>query len=240
VNEVVVLIPSRNRPESLLKTWESVRDTSDAAVVAYIDSDQDEVYGSLPATYVRYEKPGSGRIQVVTERDPNLIVLIGPRVGPIHSINTLYRLIGIPGALGRLLPKANIFTYLTDDSTIGPRGWDEYLIRTIEGFPKQMGVVSLYHGADYVNFYALSKAMISAVGFYAIPEANHAWYWDTAMELVGDATRIVYSKARDVEINHAVQITRDSQGLPDEDCRRFAHWCISERKRIIQSVRDQM
>lgn len=234
------MVPSRSRPDSLLKCWHSVRDTSNATLLAYVDRDQRDLYAKLPANHLTIVKPGTNDVGVTLAGNPRFTIVTGPRTGPIHSINALCHAVRPGGGLHDMFPSSTIFTYLTDDSTIGPVGWDEYLIRTIDSFPNQIGVVSLDHGADYINFYALSTPMVEAVGFYAIPEANHAWYWDTAMELVGDATRIVYSQAKDVHVAHEVQITRDSTGMPDEDCRRFAHWCISERKRIIKSVRAVM
>jgi hypothetical protein len=209
-------------------------------MVVYVDKDQEELYSGLPATYVRLGKPGTNTFEMIRDGLPRFFIVIGPRYGPIHSINALCHALRHEPGLVRFFPSAYIFAYLTDDSTIGPVGWDEYVKWEISTFPKRIGVVSLNHGADYVNFYAVSKEMVDAVGYYAVPDVNHAWYWDTAMELIGDATRIVYSHPKDVFVTHSVQLTTDSQGMPDEDCRRFAHWCISDRKRAIKSVRAVM
>jgi len=246
MNEVVVLIPSRNRPELLLKAWESVRDTSRACVLAYVDADQEALYEGLPAHVVRVDKPGNNTYLRVRDSDPRFTIVIGPRFGPVNAINTLCQAVHgehPEAGLRRLFPQANIFTYMTDDSTIRPAGWDQYLIRTIHGFPNQIGVVGLAHDgghAEYINFYALSANMVGAIGYYAIPSSAHAWYWDTAMELVGDATRMVYAKTSDVEVIHDYQPTLGSSGLPAEDCERFARWCITERKRIVKAVRERM
>lgn len=235
--ELIVLVPSRSRPEALLKCWESVRDTSDAAVLAYVDKDQEELYRDLPATIVRLEKIGSNVFDRVAGGQPNFVIVIGPRVGPLHAVNTLCHAARMPLGLTTQLPNARAFAYLTDDSTIGPAGWDKTVLKAIDSFPNRIGVVSLWHGADYVNFYAISSRMVEAIGAYAIPSANHAWYWDTAMELIGDASKIVYTTEKEVSIAHNYQITKDALGVPDDDLREFCWWCITGRKRIIQRVR---
>lgn len=239
VGEVVVMIPSRSRPDSLLKAWESVRDTSNASVIAYVDSDQAELYRDLAAPRANIIHPGSNKYPIIAPS--RFVIVVGPRFGPVSSINTLCHAVRPGGGLRAAYPNARAFTYLTDDSTIGPSGWDDYLLRTIDSFPNQIGVVSLAHaGANYVNFYAISTNMVEAVGYYAIPHGVHAWYWDTAMELIGDATNIVYADPKDVEVHHVQQVTHDSMGLPAEDCRSFAMWCIQGRKTIVKSVRSRM
>lgn len=236
MSQVVVLVPSRSRPESLLKTWESIRDTSEASLLAYVDSDQADMYRDLPAQIVRLLRAGT---QTLTQH--RFTICIGPRSGPVHAINTLCHHARPGGCLREAFPEAWIWTYLTDDSTIGPPGWDRFLIDTIQGFPNRTGVVSLEHaGAEYVNYYALSTEMVEAVGYYAIPDANWAWFWDTAMELIGDASKIVYAQTHQVSVDHKHQVSTDSLELPAEDCARFARWCFTERKRILRSVRKRM
>jgi hypothetical protein len=220
-SEVVVMIPSRNRPESLKKAYESVRATSGAGVLAFIDDDQGPMYAGL-------------------EGLPGLRLFIAKRHGPVHACNTLCGLGRPGGALREFYPNANIWTYMTDDSTIGPPGWDKWLIEKIKSFPNEIGVVSASHGgADYVNFYAVSTKMVEALGWYAFPNVN-AWIWDTAMELIGDATRIYYSKPTEMNLDHAPQATIEPLGIPKEDCWNFVLWCVGERKRVIESVRRAM
>jgi hypothetical protein len=237
MSRVVVMIPSRNRPDSLLRAWESVRDTSEASVLAYVDGDQADLYAGLPATYVGEQRQGCNKYR--TGPLNRFVICVGTRIGPVQSINQLCHAARPGGGLRSMFPNADIWTYMTDDSTIRPSGWDRYLTREIDGFPNQMGVLSLFHGGDYVNFYALSTRMVGAVGFYGVPTL-HAWYWDTAMELVGDATRMVYSRPEDVEIQHHQEQTKDSLGQPTKDLEQFHRWMITERKRIIRDVRQAM
>lgn len=233
MSEVVVMVPSRSRPESLLKTWESVRDTSNADLIAYVDRDQRADYESLGARMMYQIQ--TGVVATIPPEENRFSIMVGKRIGPVHAINQICH-IARNNPVKERYPDARIWMYLTDDSTIGPHGWDRWLIEAIDRLPNRIGVVSLNHGdAPYVNFYALSTEMVEAVGWYALPV--YAWYWDTAMELIGDGTELVWSKPNELAINHMVQCSDDRLSQPPADLISFHEWIISDRRNIIARVR---
>lgn len=248
MSEVLMMIPTRNRPQSLIQAYYSVLDTSDADVIAYVDQDQEMMYREelamnvISYSLVKEIRPGTGNYTTENEnRVPQRLFLnVGPRNGPVHSINTMCRAARPGGGLRDLFPDTHVFAYMTDDSTISPKGWDRWLIETVKSFPNEIGIVSAGHaGADYVNFPAMSTNMVEAMGWFA-PTSLHAWLWDTALELIGDATRIVYAKSTEMDLDHKPQATIGSTGLPANDYEIFAKWCITERKRTIERVRSRI
>jgi hypothetical protein len=129
---------------------------------------------------------------------------------------------------------------MTDDSTIGPLSWDQWLSRTIAGYPGRLVIVSGEHsGADYVNFVAMGREMVEAIGWFALPNVI-AWCWDTCLELIGDATAIVYAKPDEMSFNHRYEVTKEPIGDPKTDCYSFLMWCVQERKRIVYRVRQKI
>jgi hypothetical protein len=219
--EAVVLIPSRNRPESLTRCHQSILDTSDACTFVFIDADQTELYRPL------FDRQ---RIQF----------MIGKRNGPVSAVNAMCHYARPAGPWRDFFPNARAWVYSTDDSTIGPPGWDKWLIKTIDSLPNRIGVISAEHAAaDYVNFPAMSTEMVEATGWFALPNVTN-WVWDTALELIGDATRIVYAKSNEMSFVHRQEVMADQFNIPKEDCWNFVLWCVGERKRIIERVRRAM
>lgn len=219
-SEVIVLLPSRSRPDELRKAHESVLQTSNASVFAFIDKDQRDLYEPLKDL-------------------DRLTLFVAPRNGPVHAVNTLCHVARPGGEFRHLFPKARAWAYMTDDSTIGPAKWDEWFLKAIDSLPNRIGVISAAHaGADYVNFPAMSTEMVEVLGWFALPNV-HAWVWDTALEIIGDSTAIIYAKASEMDFVHR-QLPGESLGIPKEDCWNFVLWCASERRRIIERVREAM
>lgn len=243
---VHVLIPTRDRPLDLIDAYRSVVGTSDACVSAYVDRDQERLYLDaldMPFVVARNPHPGTNHFEF-SSIDPamRLIVHIGDRHGPVAAINFMCHHLRNEGGLRHLTPRADIFVYMTDDSRVGPVAWDDWLTRQIDLMPGKIGVVSASHGGsrdDYLNFASMSAETVEALGWFA-PPVLASWYWDTALELVGAASRLVSADPSEFRFEHAYRPRVDRFGSSDEDCRNFARWCALEFRSVVKRLRQRI
>lgn len=208
MSDVLVICPTRNRPELLEKTYQSMVRTSTIATLAiYIDDDQVEQYAAF--------------------RDrPRLIMESGPRVGPAPAVNKIVE----------RHPGFGVYGLITDDSEIETPAWDEYVVAEISRMPGHIGVVSAMHPfGDWVNFAYVSNRWISALGWFACPGMVH-FCWDTLIELLGEATTLVRSSRSQFFINHQ-GMTSGHEAFA-ADAQVFVSWCGYERRKDIGRLID--
>lgn len=237
---IAVLIPSRSRPEQLSKAVESIHITSTALVVCYIDRDQEELYKSVAFEFsVLYDnKPGVMSTPVSGPRC-GVVFVIGERRGPLASVNRMAQLVTATngGITARYGPSSGM-VYMTDDSTVSPIGWELWLESVFHRTP--IGIVSAHHADDdttIVNFPAMSSAMHEKLGWFGPPEM-HAWYWDTALEIIGDAVGLTYAKSSELRFDHSNRLPNEPGKVTTcEDAVAFHSWCLTGRRQAIQRVR---
>ena len=170
--KVAVLIPTRDRPSEFLQAVKSVRVTSNAHVLAYVDEDQADLY------------PVNGEVEGAT-------IHVGPRIGPVASANFLVRENPGYGAYG----------LITDDSRIVTHGWDQYVMGCFNDLHR-LAVVSPHHNhGNHVDMPFVSREWIDAVGWYACPDFFH-YCWPIVTGLVGEMTAIVHCAKTDFSIDH--------------------------------------
>lgn len=188
---VLVMCASRDRNLSLERMIDSVRRTSKLADVAvYVDEDQAKDY-----------------------RDCSATVLVGPQVGPVASLNALWK----------AHPAYEAYGAMTDDCEFVSLGWDEWVLETVKKFPNQIGLIApwlngtpKYEGATEawgtylrrMDFPWATGKWIDTVGWFAYPGAGH-FYWDVVSEVIGWQTGIRYSNSEQLVIAH------DSLPTPD-------------------------
>lgn len=212
----LVVCPSRNRPEFLATMVESILKTSKADVAVYIDNDQVDLYRNSGILW-------GGRF------GERLLIEIGPRIGPARAIDKL--------AMTHL--DYDVFGLSTDDSIYKSPGWDKFTERAIREFDNRIGVVSAAHGGGpWVNFPYVSREWITTLGWYVCPGVTH-YCWDTCIEILGDATNIVYATKKQFEIDHQAQPTQgiDRFAL---DGALFLGWCINQRPVAMKKLRAAM
>ena len=180
VGRVAVLIPSRNRPGQLEEAIQSVRETSSLAdVLVYIDDDQQELYAAVVADEVR-------------KTDGRTIFHQGPRIDTVASLN----------ALVEWHPEYAAYGVMTDNSVMCDKGWDTFLLETLDLFPHRLGVISPYHNCGlHVDQPFVSREWVELVGWYACPDFKH-YAWPLVAGIIGGQTGIYYSHPGEFSIQH--------------------------------------
>lgn len=170
--KVLVMIPSRDRPDELIQAVESVLTTSDADAMPYVDDDQLGLYRD----YVhRFGKP-----------------MVGPRIGPVAAAN----------AIVAKYPDYDAYGIMTDDARMVVQGWDGWLLETMASFPNQIGVVSPYHNmGGHCDMPYVSRGWINAVGWYACPSCHH-YAWPIINGLIGEMSAICHAPKTAFAIHH--------------------------------------
>lgn len=132
----------------------------------------------------------------------------------------------------------DVYGCLPDDSWITSPGWDEWMLDQIDRFPGRIGVVSARHnGGPSVNFPFVSRKWIDTLGWLACPD-THNYVWDTVLEILGDATRIVHDRP-EFEVWHVNPNSKNVEPFV-HDCVQFFGWCIGGRKEAICKLRSAM
>lgn len=211
MNEILVIAPTRDRPQDFVGLCESFANTSThAELVGYVDDDQHHLYDAL-------QLPERCRMH------------FGQRQGPVFAVNTMAHLNRDP---------IRIYGVAPDDSRFMKAGWDDYLVEAFERFPKRIGVVSPAHSCgDYVNFPYVSREWIEVVGWMAYPHAYH-FIWDTLIEILAESSNCIeYAPADKFLFFHeqkpAINLDRYSS-----DAHSFLMWCVGDRRSVVKRVRD--
>jgi len=208
---VLIVCATRDRPGDFLRLARSFHDTSiHAHLMAYVDDDQSAAYQAL-------------------ELPPRVRLHVGKRVGPIQAINWIvhsyrsgYRIYGVA----------------PDDATFLTPGWDDWLRDTIDGLPGRLGIVAAAHDCgEYVNFACVSREWVEVCGWYAYPHAYH-FIWDTVLEMLGEATRIVYAPASKFMMHHDQKPTINTEDHYTGDAHSFLMWCVGERRALVHKIRE--
>ena len=143
---VAVLIPTRGRPQEFLEAVESVRKTSKATVLAYVDEDQRDMYPT--------EVEGA-------------IIHVGPRVGPVASANNLVRAYPKFDAYGLITD---------DTRTISPGWDEWLLNAMDMFPKRLAVVSPRHNLGEHVDMPFVSREWINVVGWFACPVFYHyAW-----------------------------------------------------------------
>src|SRR5258706_5113248 len=160
---LLVCIASRDRNLALERAIQSILKTSTQADIAiYIDEDQIGLYGDLlnPPQQVKF--------------------VIGPRVGACESLNHLVA----------QHPGYSAYGAAVDDCEFVSPGWDQWVLAELEKMPKGIGLLSpKIPGSQRMDFPWASGAWIKLVG-YLVPPKIHHFYWDVALEILGEQTHI--------------------------------------------------
>lgn len=207
-----VVCPTRDRPESFLRTAESHATTSkNSHLFAYVDEDQRRLYEALS----------------LPERTH---LVIGPRIGMVTAVNVMVQ----------QNRSFDAFGYVTDDARFTAPGWDDYLAECIGGFRNGIGVVSAHHQHGiWLNFPFVSRQWIDVVGWLAYPPQQH-YCWDTLLELLGEATAIVYAPQDRFAIDHDAITSGATVAHLGSDAASFLQWCITSRRELVMKLRAAM
>lgn len=187
-------------------------DTSElTTMLLCIDHDQREPYSRMPD-------------------HPRLKIQVGLRADIVGSINTAVK----------AHPGYDAYGLLVDDARFTVVGWDRWLLGSIDDFPNRLGVISAAHNiGEFVNFAYVSREWVEVVGWYACPDTVH-FCWDTVLEMLGEATAIVYAPKEWFHIDHDLSQNDEKVKVFMEDCVRFLDWCVNARRALVFKIRAAM
>lgn len=210
-NRLVISCPTRNQPQMALETIRSACLTSKAEIWLYIDEDQRDLYRG-------YIDGGDG-----------WKAMVGPRIGPAKANN----------AIIDANPGAAAYGWVDDNARFMTPGWDEYVLDELNKFPGRIGVVSAHHNSGpFVNFACVSNRWVETIGWLAYPEVFHMC-WDTILEMLGEATQIVYAPEDKFRVEHHPELsgTPNRAELFKVDSEKFLWWCVGERYDLVKKLR---
>jgi hypothetical protein len=134
-------------------------------------------------------------------------------------------------------PQFDIYVMMIDDARYVTPGWDDWLLSAFDQFPNHIGAVSPAHdGGGFLAYPVVSREWIETLGCFA-PPGIHRFTWDTAIELLGEATRLTYAKPEEFFIKHRLDERADALQVFIEDSARFVLWCATERRVLVQKLR---
>ena len=209
-----VICPSRDDVEGLLSAHRSMVATStDAVMIAVVDSDQTAMYDTITAT-----------------PDDRLIISYGTRDsrgGVVASIN----------AAIKNNPGFDVYGLMVCDARIETPGWENWVASCVARFPNRIGLMSAHHNVGrFVNFPYVTREWIDAVGWYACPD-TFRFCWDTVAEMLGDATAIEYAEEKDFHIEHELRRNDNTVNVFATDAIQFLGWCVNGRREAVSRLK---
>ncbi len=187
---VVVVVPSRGRPEAARETIISIRETSalvSTRTVLAVDEDD-------PALDDYREMVAS--IPDRTYRDlPTLIVLAPDETGDLVKATNTVSL-----RIAREDPRS-IIGNLGDDHRPRTHGWDYAVIQALD----EAGIAygdDLIHGINLPSAPFISASIVLALGWYALPTCKHLYIDDAWRELGKQIGRLQFIPSMTIEHMH--------------------------------------
>ena len=212
--DLLVITPSRSRPQSAARLVKAVHATSRAATHVHIAVDEDDP--ALP----EYRKA----VRCMGDGDE---FETGPRTGLAGWTNRV------------AVRRAGEYAYLAsfgDDHVPRTPGWDAALIRAIEGMGGT-GMAYPWDGAreDIPEAVVVSSDIVAALGWMANPACQH-WYIDDTWAALGRAAGCIrYLRA--VAVDH---VNVAAQGRPDATSRDNGRSLNADRAAYETWKRDRM
>lgn len=207
---IAVLCPTRGNPEAAERAYSSMRQTSELADMIFCVDEDD----AEPHRYLC--------------QFPHAWVSSEPRTTIVAALNA---------AVNRF-SEYEAYGLIVDDARFVTPGWDRWLMEQFR--PQSLGVVSAHHNVSgAVNFPYVHRDWVNLLGWYACPDTAR-FCWDTVLEMIGDATRIVYAPEDRFHIYH--ELLRNEQSIPAfaADSIQFLGWCVNARRLLIQKIREAM
>ena len=208
--DMVVLVPTRGRPDNAARLLKACEKTCRADTRLWFGIDSDDAWLYPPTV------TSSGE------------VTIGPRMGLAAWTNKLAEqsLARYPGA---------VLCSLGDDHVPLSDGWDESLLKAIDAMDGGWAYPNDHRRDDIAEAVAVSPRIVRELGWMALPDVHH-WCIDNAWtKLAATVGRLEYLP--DVHVPHyhphspepAYQVAADptyeeARWSYDLDKRRYLHW----------------
>jgi len=217
--DLLLIVPTRGRPESIIRLMKAMRDTCKMETHLVIGVDDDD--------------PGLSRYGELT----GLTMVTGPRKGLAEWTNDL--------AMARVAEYPYLASLGDDHVPVTP-GWDRALIRAIESAG---GVGFAYPWddtrEDIPEACVMSSAIVAALGWMCLPDLQH-WYVDNVWADLGKGIGVL-RHLRAVKVSHAWkadQTSKDSSERLAADRDAYYQWRRSGRMaddiKALTVLRDEV
>lgn len=206
--KIAVVCPTRDRPIAFRQMYESVLDTAKEADVLAY-VDNDQ----------NYELPEECRV----------ICHVGTRMGRGPSINLLCR----------ENPQYDSYLLVTDDVVFTKPGWEDDVAAAMP--PDGIAVVNVARerpGEDFVNWPAVSRKWIDALGWFNPPQLRR-YCQDTALQALSDALGRTVYLGEDILQHKGMQV-EDQKNKIAEDATNFVWFMAQDFKKCLDRLKEEM
>jgi len=120
-------------------------------------------------------------------------VVVGPRIGQVSSLNVLCEKFG---------DNYEAMGAATDDCEFQTPGWDDWVLATTNSFYGRVGAIApLCEVPDRMDFPWLTSRWVEVAGSFCPVPCEH-FYWDVALEWVGEMTQIAFATKDEFHVSH--------------------------------------
>ena len=233
--DLIVLVPTRGRPDNLRQLWKAFEETctADTMLVACVDGDDPELD--------EYRKVHAAACEQTPVEGPGLrfLLLIGPRLR-------------LGGTLNRYAPYWATLTdrigFVGDDHRPRTVGWDARYVEALDQLGS--GIVygnDLIQGPNLPTQVAMTSDIVLATGHMVPPGLVHLWCdnaWKTLGETLGALTYLP-----DVVVEHCHPIAQkapwdegyaecNTDALMDADRAVYEAWQANDLDRWVQQIKE--
>lgn len=236
MSSVVVVVPSRGRPEQARLTIQAIRDTAvriSTLTVLAVDSDDPtlpeyrNMIDAFPVTFGPFRPT------------PIMLVLDPDETGDlVKATNTVSLMIA------KSDPYA-IIGNLGDDHRPRTEGWDRMVVETLTDKPGIVYGDDLLQGEKLPTAPFISASIVNALGWYALPTCRHMFI-DDAWKYIGDNSGAIHY-LKDMVIEHvhpgAGKAEMDegyerADASTQADREAFYDWFVARAPIDAKTVRD--
>jgi len=173
MSEMTILVPSRGRPENIIRLMDAWGATTvrDTRLLVLVDDDDSKLDDYLAI--------------------PNIDIQVGPRLRIGGTLNVV---------APEIAKISRNIGFMGDDHLPRTKGWDEAFINELDKL--EVGVVygnDLAHGVGLATSVAMTSNIVNTLGYICVPGSIHLFLDNFWMEL-GRGTNITYFN--DVIIEH--------------------------------------
>lgn len=173
MSEMTILVPSRGRPENIIRLMDawSTTTTRDTRLLVLVDDDDPKLDEYLAI--------------------PSVDIQVGPRLRIGGTLNVV---------APEIAKTSRNIGFMGDDHLPRTKGWDETFINELDKL--KVGVVygnDLAHGVNLATSVTMTSNIISTLGYMCVPGSIHLFLDNFWME-IGRGTNITYFG--DVTIEH--------------------------------------
>lgn len=223
---LLVLCPSRTRPDNAAELIESFQRTCRAAtrLVIAVDNDDPEIIG--------YH-----RLETLTESLIDVEFVYGERLRLGGTLNLL---------APRYAEKYYAIGFMGDDHRPRTAGWDVFFLRALQ----KMGYGYVYgndllQGKNLPTQVAMTSSMINALGYMVPPGCTHLFFDNMWKDLGAELRKITYLPNVIVEHMHPLagkadvdDLYRDvnSKEMYAHDAEKYQQWKVNHFKECVRKV----